>query len=360
MKRQLLVLVGLVVLAAVCVAPGAGAVDPAGACEGVAGSLSGQEKAVVGMTAAGEGPATGETTLYAGSNLSLALCRADGDVVRTRGGQGWDLSPHPVVARKTDRGTHWRVEVAASNETATVRNLVENKQSVTRGVTVRVQTGLGYQSALTGETLVFRNRVARTRVRDNESRFVAAVEAVAANATALNETRQAVDSGGPVTDNETERANETLARIIDARESMRQRRTTTRRILYDSAATGTARTGRTLDVIETVDRRDRRTTERARAAVQSYHDAVERRIAALEGTVVRNLLLGLAAGCLVGLVAGAVPPYRAASEYTDFRATTSSASYDRSVITYPVAAGAVLALLGLGLVVATGGLGVIL
>lgn len=359
MRRWLLALVGLVALAAVCTTPGA-AVDPAGACASVADSLSGQEKAVVGMTAAGDGPIVDEMNLYEGSNLSLALCRADGEVVRTRGGQGWDLSPHPVIASKTDRGTHWQVEVGTGNESVAFQTLVENKQSVTLGVAVRVQTGLGYRTALTGEPLVFRDRASRERARNAESRFLERVSAVTENASNLNGTRRAIEGDEPLTDAEIDRANETLADLIDATESMRQHGTTTRQFLYDSAATGTSGTSRTLDAIEAVDQREERASERARTEVRSYRDAVRRRTARLEGAVVRNLLIGLVGGCLLGLVAGAVPPYRAAREYADFKAATSSGSYDRSVVTYPVAAGVVLALVGLGVVLATGIPGVVL
>lgn len=358
MRRQL-ALIGALALAGACAVPGAAAVDPAGACAAIADSLNGQEMAVVGMTAADVGPITGETVLYPGTTLSLALCRADGDVVRTRGGQGWDLAAHPAIETTTDRSTHWRVEIASNNETVEIRKLVKNK-SVARGVTVRVQTGLAYQSAVTNDTLVFGDRERRNRVKRAESGFLDADAAVSDNATALNETRRALADGGPVEVERIERANETLANLTHARESMRQRRIKTTQHLYNSTVAGTARTGNALAVIEAVDQRDERTSGEAREILRSYREAVEKRTAALEGAVILNVLLGLVGGGLLGLVAGAVPPYRAAREYEDFRATTSDASYDRSVVTYPVTAGVVLALVGLAVVVTTGGLGVVL
>ncbi|QLH76561.1 hypothetical protein HZS55_04240 [Halosimplex rubrum] len=355
MNRRLVSLAGAILL--VAFAPGAaGAADPTEPCSGVADSLDGEEKAVVATTVAGTRTNGSEMVLYPGSRLSLTLCQADGEALRTAGGDLWDLGAHPAIANKSDGETHWTVTVDGADESAAFPALVRNQSQVVQGPSLRVQTGLRYDSQVTNGTLLFADGASRAAVERNESDFLAAMEAVGANTTTLNGT--AIATGEPVDAGALERANETLSNITGATQAMTTRKQTTERLLYGQAA---SRIGNedALTVIEAMNDEERAVRRDTRERLRAYAAAVDERRAALRDAARTNVLLGLVVGCLVGLVAGAVRPYLAYQEYDDFRATTSSGSYERQVVYAPVAVGLALVAIGIGLAAWTGALGVI-
>lgn len=354
MSRWLLSLAGALVL--VALAPGtAAAADPTEVCSTVADSLKGEEKAVVATTVAGDRVQTAALTLYPGSRVSVALCQADGDALPTRGGDLWDLAGHPALANTTDRGDYWTVTVGTADESAAFADLVANQSQVVQGPTLRVQTGVQYESQVSNETLLFADPASRDALERNETAFREAVAAVETNATALN--RTAVAAGEPLEPGAIGRANATLSNLTGATQAMTRRTHSTERLLYEQAASRVGNEG-ALTAIEAVNAEERTARQQTREQLRAYQETVDQRIRAARGAVRTNVLIGLAVGCLVGLAAGAVRPYLAYREYDDFRATTTSASYERRVVYLPVGVGLALLVAGVVLAALTGALGV--
>lgn len=350
MHRGLLSVVGVCLLLTVLVPGGAAAApgDPTSACSEVADSLSDNEKAVVGTTVATDEAMTDEVLFYPGSTLSLVLCRSNGEAIETRGGEGWGLRSHPAIRNTTGRESYWTVEVAATDETAEFADLISNipEGEIVTAPTIVVQTGVDYDSELGDETLVFRDDDSAARLERNETAFLTSTEAMTENASGLTEIEASND--GPLDDRTVRRVNATLSNVTEATQAMTERKASTQRLLYGHASTGIS-DGQALTLVQTTNQRERDAREQTRTQLQKYQSTVDERIATARADMQSNLLIGLVVGCLAGVAAGTIRQYRAYNEYTDFRATTKSVSYDRSVLSLPISVGVALLIAGLGL-----------
>lgn len=90
-----------------------------------------------------------------------------------------------------------------------------------------------------------------------------------------------------------------------------------------------------------------------------YVEALEDAESDAESTIQTNLLLGLGGGFVVGLLAGAVLPWRKGSKASDFYQVSSQTSYDAGVLKLPWLLGVVLLVVGIVLLVQQGIAGVI-
>lgn len=102
--------------------------------------------------------------------------------------------------------------------------------------------------------------------------------------------------------------------------------------------------------------REQHAVDEAGAALEAYLDALDARATVLRGEIRSNVLLALAVGLLLGLVAGAYVPYKEASNVKRKSRLSSSVAFTRRALAVPLVVGAVLLVVTLGALAAFGSL----
>lgn len=348
MRRRLL---AAAFVAMLLVQPVSGATypDAAAAC-----GQAGDGEVLIGVLPGSKTPTDGqvldgETNLYPGTTLRLALCK-DGELKPTRGSE-WSLrsSPGLEVLDRTDATV--TVRVTDATDRVDVPALVEGKQDLD-GVAVAVQRAPTAESELVEDAIAFESDGAASEYAETERAYLASLSNLSAAADRLNESAAALESGEGDPEAVTE---EVLPALNQSRESVGQQRAELETQLYETAwRSGDDRTAlRALSAAQARQREAEAEVERAMSGYLAELEAAEQRARS-------EALVNLGGAALAGLLVGAVPGWwLTASRLEDIRfdrQVNASVSAGPGVLAR--AGGLALAALALtaGALVALGGL----
>lgn len=308
MKRRLLV---AVFVAALLVQPAGAATYPDA---GAACGQTGDGEVLIGILPGSSTPSdeqvrTGQTNLYPGTTLRLALCK-DGELKPTRGSE-WSLesSPGLEVLDRTDATV--TVRVTDSAESIDVPALVSGKQELD-GVSVAVRRAPTVESELADGSVAFENASAAAEYNATERAYLAALANFSDATDGLNQSAAALESG----DWDPETVNETvLPALNDSRESVAERGSELETRLYGTAwQSGDDRAA--LEALSVAQTRQRAAETDAKRAMRDYLTKLE----TAEQSAKRTAFLNLGGAALLGLVVGAVPGWwLTASRLEDIR-----------------------------------------
>lgn len=308
MRRELLV---AVFVAALLVQPAGAATYPdAGAACGQTGAGEVLIGILPGSSAPSDGQVrTGETNLYPGTTLRLALCK-DGELKPTRGSE-WSLesSPGLEVLERTDATVTVRVTDAVEN--IDVPALVSGKQDLD-GVSVAVQRAPTVESELADGSITFANANAASEYDAAERAYLASLANLSDATDRLNESAAALESG----EWDPETVNETVLPVLnDSRKSAADRKGELEDQLYRTAwQSGDDRAA--LEALSAAQTRQRAAETDAKRAMRGYLAKLE----SAERSAKTTALVNLGGAALVGLVVGAVPGWwLTASRLEDIR-----------------------------------------
>lgn len=290
----------------------------------------------------------GETALYPGTTLQVALCK-DGELKHTRGTE-WKLTSTPglEVLKKDDATV--TVNVTGAEPTVDLPGLIDGKQNLD-GVSVTLPDGPTAESALIDGTITFRNGTVAESYNTTERKYIAALSNLTAATSRLNESAASLEAVG--TDPENLSGSDVSA-VVDARTAVGNRSDELAGVLYDTAwrSDGDASA---LTALEAAQMRERTADREAERAMERYLSALER----AESDAWTTVWLNLGGATLLGLVVGLIPGWKlTASRLEDIRFDRQvNSDVDYGVSVFKRAAGlAVLALaLGIGGAVALGG-----
>lgn len=317
-------------------------VDPAEVCD----RLSPDRLTVTAVTHANAAPLSDGTALYAGTTLTVVLCQANDEPVATESGQGWALDASPGILSVQTRTAAYQVTLANADATVAFSELVVRKNPQA-GVTVSVIRGPIVDSEFDEvDTVAFEGQQTADRYVATEAAYLKAVAAVRDNATALNETAEAVRQRGL----DAVDPNDTLMALNETAETADVRANQTKLLLFNATYVGNDGSG----ALAATERTNQRADAVVDAALRTYIAALDERRAIHANDIQNTLLFALIPGFVVGALAGAVVPYRKGSEKADFMQQRAGIAYDRSVLKWPLLGALGAVVLGIGILVFTG------
>lgn len=316
--------------------------------EGVCSGLAPDELTATATTALGNQPPSDGTTFHGGTELTVVLCDAEGRAVETSRGRGWRLAETEAISNVTRTERSYVVRLAHRNAEVAFPSLVREKNPEA-GLTVFVTTGAVHDSNLSGVgRLTFTDGTAMRRYAANESVLLSAAANVDENASALARAARAVKTTGLQngTGHTLEMLNGSTSRLSRAENG-------TMLTLHRSGAADP----NTAAALAQVNQTHRNASATAAGALRSYVAALDRNIESHRGDIRGTVLFAMIPGVVIGVLLGAVLPYRRGNEVADFYQQRSggTSEYDLSVLRWPLLAAAAVLLVGLVLLFVTGG-----
>lgn len=304
--RRLVTALFCVALLGVVAAGGASATGPDGYCDTV-----GENESVV-FGGVGDNATAGETTLYAGSTLTVGYCEdgepADSDWLEN--GTGFNVEP-------SDDHTNTVSITGEANSIDFTDHIADGQSSVDQGLVVTVVRN-------PPATQAFFNDVRET---ENET-------------TKLTATTSAIEAGN----GNFSGANETVYSLKEDYETMTETRAALLSRLKTTAESGNE--GGAVATAAVVDSEYQRVTENVTEATNAYASAVDTRANGPQSTVQLSVFGSLGAGVALGVVAGAAVPLIAARRVKEKMKLSRDVSYDRKTALLPILLGAIAAIAG--------------
>ncbi|MFC7058529.1 hypothetical protein [Halovenus salina] len=328
---------------------------------GAAGTVSGTQAAeapcsghnnttVVGVTPTEE--IHNETVvLYPGSELSVVVCENNTQVSRENG--SWTLEESGAYEIE-ERDSDVRIRKTATGSV----NLTEAVSGVdpVTGPTIESPDETVYDG--TGRLLDSQLRLysisAREQLDDKENAFLE-------TRAAITNTTERLDTFNISADADPQAAADyadILRNLTDVRGDLLNETAAVERILYEQARKNPQPENTTMAMNTLQEKESSVVTQTDQAAAESLA-TLEAVNSEIQSTVRRNTGLGLLGGLLVGLLAGAVIPWRKGKEVDDFRQMSSKNTLTLGVLTVPWVAGAVLLVAGLAALLVFDILGVV-
>lgn len=313
-RRYLSIAVGVLLVAVLLVQPATAASaldpDPDQACQQTDGEV------LIGILPGDDEPTsdqvlTGETSLYAGTTLQLALCE-NGDLKHTRGTE-WEIEETDGLDVRNGTDATVTVRVTGELDRVNVPSLVLGKEELD-GVVIVVPTTQSAESDLVEGSVTFQSE--RAAENYSERAYLDAIDEQTSTASRLNESAAMLGSDGMNSDVVID---EIIPTIEDQRAAVA---TEERRIegqLHDAAWESNSRSA--IEAREAA--RDQRVTADAqtKAALENYLEELEAAERAAILTVASNF--GIAA--LLGLVFGLLPGWKLTAD------RLAAIRYDRQV-----------------------------
>lgn len=251
----------------------------------------------------------GQTSLYSGTTLKLALCK-DGELTPTRGTE-WSLSESPGLDVLGETDATVTVRITGAEPTVDVPALVSGKEGL-NGVVVEVNRAPTVDSELVDEPIRFESPAAAEEYTAAEEEYLAAVSNLSAAADRLNESAGGVGGDADV--------NATLNAINASNEAVAGQRVDLERRLFEAAWTADGESS-AVTALDAARDRERTARSDAKRAMDGYRTALE----AAETDAKMTVALNFGVAALVGLVVGILPGWKlTASKLADIR-------YDRQV-----------------------------
>ncbi|WP_440989659.1 hypothetical protein [Haloarchaeobius baliensis] len=356
----------LVVLCALCLfavpVAGGGAAGQPSSTPGptdvaVCDSVEGSDTVAVATMAGSEEPLGDDRALYAGTELTIRLCDAEGVVTPYGENGAWSLADGDgyEILNTTDSSATLRLTEGYGQ--LAVADRVRPTGKADRGPTFTEPSPTVVDPAFVDGTLFLPTPDGVGTYEEREDGF----------RTALNDTRTASDrlaslatavNDGGLTEARAANATETLRALASATNATDRSGDAYRSYLFGVAGESPT-PGVAVDAIDASREEERTADSNANEAMASYGSALDSRAADARSTVQTNLLVGLVAGLLVGVVLGGVVPYVAASSTEGRIRVDSSTEYSRKAQWLPVGVGVLVLLATVGVLAATGGLSIL-
>lgn len=355
MSRALVSLVAVAAAMALLLggaAASAGAASPSAtqACE----ELSFEEPFVAVTLPGGDRAHTDTVRLHSGSTATVLLCE-DSAPVPPEDGQRWSVSGSELIADSEPLEDGWRIETGAATEPVDLASAIEG-ETVDSGVTVAPVAPATVRSEFDDiDDIFLQNATVAERYESGETAYLTSADAVSNRSERLETTTQRVRSEG-LTEEIVEDARRELEQMGDEYNGTVSDSWETQRLLFGATFDRGPESDRRLQALEATETRQERVESDVDDSVAGYIDAVEAEYQSA-ATTLRNYLIPVSAfGLVLGLLAGGIYTTSKGRSFEYFRELDSSSSYGPSVLVRPIAIAVVLLLVGVGLLVGSGGL----
>jgi hypothetical protein len=301
--------------------------------ESVCGALDSTGPAVTAVTSApGSSPLVGAQTYYAGTNLTVVFCTANGEPAST---DTWGLADHPgfTTVERLDRA----YVVNLTERTTTIQFAEQvDQRDPDEGFSITITEGAVVSSGLSGEDQVsFASSETADSYNKAEQAYLNAIEAVESNITTVDKMVRSYNTSKELN---ITAVDETLQSLETARSALDATRNETESLLYRSASNGLETTA----VLRKVNSRQ----VTGRAERENLSRALNEEIGRYKSEIRGTMLSGFAPGLVVGLLVGVLVPYwrKRKVEYDRKFTRTSGGSW---VFRVPILLAVVALLVGL-------------
>jgi hypothetical protein len=338
--RAVTAFVALVVAAALTAPASAAYPDTGATCEGVQGPTA--------LVVFPDGTKLNEQThrVYSGTEFRLFLCQGDGDRVPM---SAWSLStPDGFSATEVDGGDYYLMEVngALDDVRLAVPDRISAPDNMDRpsGPTIAVATGNvvtrrpPLDSMRSAETVYFESTERARNYRRAVGAYHDSVEEIYAAAETVNTTDGSAVSSDTIYRLGNHSPGQTGYDEVEE-------------ALAPAAMSGKPGAASALETYHSVQRETEKMAERT---LIERREALQRQARDDAWTVLGNLLGTLAGGLVLGLAVGWYVTKQRVDEVTYHRRRTSTVDFDPSLMRTPLVAAAVLGVLAVALIIATG------
>lgn len=302
-------------------------------------------------------PVVDDRALYAGTELTVQLCDAEG-VVTPYGTDGaWSLADGDGYEILRTTNSNVTIRLTAEYGRLAVADQVRPTEKTDTGPVLTEPSANTVRPFDADARLYLTSADAVDSYRERESAFRTATNETAAATDRLETVTAAVESGR-LTDARASNATETLRTLANATNATATAGDAYRTYLF-GVATRSPTPGVAVDAIETSRERENGTRSAAATAVDEYESALDARANTLQSRIRSNVLLGLVGGLVLGLVLGGVVPWLAASSTVGRIRVDSSTEYSRKAQWLPAGVGVLVLLVTVGALAATGGLSIL-